>query len=60
MNNKIWQEDLERLAGADWIDWNRLKQKTILITGANGLIGSSLIRGLMYINQKYKRCCFST
>lgn len=53
MNNKIWQEDLERLAGADWIDWNRLKQKTILITGANGLIGSSLIRGLMYINQKY-------
>ena len=38
MNNKIWQEDLERLAGADWIDWNRLKQKTILFNNIKSVL----------------------
>lgn len=52
MKNKVWTEDLENLIHADWIPWDRLRQKTVLITGANGLIGSSLVKGLAYANQK--------
>lgn len=52
MNNKVWAEDLENLINAEWIPWDKLMQKTVLITGANGLIGSSLVKGLNYANQK--------
>lgn len=52
MRRSIWQEDLENLVYADWIPWEKLLNKTILITGANGLIGSSLIKGLVYANRK--------
>lgn len=52
MRKSIWQEDLENLVNADWIPWERLSNKTVFITGANGLIGSSLIKGLVYASQK--------
>ena len=36
----ILQQDLEEIAGSDMIEWERFRGKTILITGATGLIGS--------------------
>ncbi len=39
-DDPVLQEDLERAAGSDRIDWDKLRGKSILITGATGLIGS--------------------
>lgn len=53
MEKKIWsddpvfQEDLERIAGSEQIEWEKLKEKTVLVTGATGLIGGLLVRGLI-------------
>lgn len=53
MEKKIWskdpvfQEDLERIAGSEQIAWEKFKNKTVLITGATGLIGGLLVRGLI-------------
>lgn len=45
-------EDLEISASAEFIPWDELRDQVILITGATGLIGSSLIDLLLYANKK--------
>lgn len=50
----IMQEDMEYICSAEYIPWEKLRGKHILITGGTGLIGSTLIRGLMYAEQKKK------
>ena len=52
IDNAIFKEDLEYILKYKAIDWNQLKNKTILITGANGLIGSTLVKALIYANYK--------
>ena len=52
MNTKI-HEDLERITNSKLIDWNRLKNKTVLISGANGMLPSYMVESLLYLNQKY-------
>lgn len=47
----VLQEDLERIASAEWIDWERLRGKKILVTGATGLIGGMVTRGLLAANE---------
>lgn len=53
MTQKCWskdavlQEDLEKIAASEQIDWEKLQGKTVLITGATGLIGSLLAKGLI-------------
>ncbi len=53
MGEKIWsedeilQQDLERIADSKEIDWEKLRGKCILVTGATGLIGSILARALV-------------
>ncbi len=53
MSDRIWcedeilQQDLEEIAASDVIDWEKLRRKTVLVTGATGLIGSILARGLV-------------
>ena len=53
MAQKCWsedavlQEDLENIAASEQIDWEKLQGKTVLITGATGLIGSLLAKGLV-------------
>lgn len=50
---KVLNEDIDFIANS-FIFVNEIKDKTILITGSNGLIGSLLIRSLIAISKKYK------
>lgn len=43
----VLQEDLERIAASDQIDWEKLRGKRVLVTGATGLIGSILTKALL-------------
>ena len=45
---------MEYISSAESIDWKLLAGKTIFITGGTGLIGSTVINGLLYANNKYK------
>lgn len=50
--NTVLQQDMENICSADFVDWNRFNGKTILITGATGLIGSTIVNALLYANEK--------
>lgn len=52
MWNKIYQEDMDFVASYPSIDWKKFCDKTILVTGGTGLIGSTLINALLYANNK--------
>jgi len=47
-NRRILREDLEHIDKDSAIPWEKLKNSTVLITGATGLIGSALVRGISY------------
>lgn len=49
--NKILEEDLEQIISED-IKWQKLKGKTVLITGASGMLGTYFVRTLLYLNRK--------
>lgn len=49
IDNSIYREDIKYVAGLD-LPWEKLSNKSILITGASGLIGSFLIDVLMEKN----------
>lgn len=46
------QEDRERIAGSD-LPFEEYKGRTFLITGATGLVGSLLVKNLLYCNQRH-------
>jgi nucleoside-diphosphate-sugar epimerase len=52
ITNNLYLEDIETIASCN-IDWDKLKNRSILISGATGLIGTFLIDLLMYRNSKY-------
>jgi Nucleoside-diphosphate-sugar epimerases len=52
LNSRIFQEDLQHISSAK-LPWNRFKNKSILITGATGLIGSLIVDFLIYRNQEW-------
>lgn len=49
--NSILEEDLEEIINSSLIDWKKLKDKTIFITGATGLIGSILVKAILLRNK---------
>ena len=51
-DSTVFQNDLEELNSLDYIPWEELSDKTIFITGGTGLIGSTLISGLLYVGAK--------
>lgn len=51
-SSKIYQEDIESVLNLK-CDWNQLKNKTVLITGATGLIGTVLVDMLVFLNFKF-------
>lgn len=54
IENKYFLQDLEELAQIDYIPWEKLKNATVLVTGASGLIGYNLVCGLAYTDIKKK------
>lgn len=48
IDNKIYREDMQSVAECKCIDWDKIAGKTVLVTGATGLIGSTLIDSLLY------------
>ena len=49
VEQSIFREDMEYISGVDFIPWEDLRDSTILITGATGLIGFNLVSALAYI-----------
>lgn len=47
LNNTLYRQELERTSALS-IDWDKLENTTILVSGATGMIGSFLIDVLMY------------
>lgn len=52
-NSSIYKEDLKYVASIN-LDWAALEDKTILITGANGLIGTVLIDAILFRNKEFE------
>ena len=50
ITNKLYQEDIERIIVEDF---SLFKNKAIFITGASGLVGSTIIDILMFLNEKF-------
>lgn len=50
--NDLFSEDAAKIVSDSSIPWNRLDGKEILITGATGLIGSMLVKTLLYHNSQ--------
>ena len=51
--NKIFKEDLEYITSAGFIDWQKLDNKAVFVTGATGLIGYTFVSALLYRNLTY-------
>lgn len=51
--NKIFKEDLEYITSVNFIDWHKLDNKTVFVTGATGLIGYTFVSALLYRNLIY-------
>lgn len=56
MTNKIIQEDLEYITNYP-LEWDKIKNKTVVITGANGLLPSYMVRTILYLNDKKAMNC---
>lgn len=51
--NSVLKEDIEDVALCELIDWKKLENKTVLITGGTGLIGSILVKAIMMRNERF-------
>lgn len=40
---EVFKEDIKSIVKAEFIPWEKLENRTILITGATGLIGSEIV-----------------
>ena len=50
--SNIRKEDYDQICSVSYIPWEELRDKTIFITGASGLIGSNLVYSLLYADMK--------
>ena len=53
MMNKIIYEDLENIKNRE-IPWKKLRNKTVLITGAYGMCASYVTYMLIHLNEEYQ------
>lgn len=51
-NSEIMLQDYEKLSCADYIEWDKFKDKTIFVTGATGHIGMSFVKTVLYISSE--------
>lgn len=47
-------QDYEMIDSAAYIPWEKLREQSVLITGATGLIGINLVKSILYVSQKRK------
>lgn len=50
--SSVQKEDLEQICASECIPWEKLRQKTVLVTGATGLIGTHVVNALLYAGQR--------
>ena len=55
INNNLYKEDLKYIGELE-LPWERLKDKSMLISGATGMIGSLLVDVIQYKNQAGLNC----
>ena len=49
--NSIIKEDLEFIISSNLVDWECFRDKSVLITGANGMLPSYMVMTLLYLNR---------
>ena len=49
--NNVQLEDCKALGALNYIDWDRFRDSTILVTGSTGLIGVNLVNAIAYNSQ---------
>lgn len=52
-NDVFLEKDIEWIASSEMVPWNEFSQKTILVTGATGLIGSLIVNALACRNRLF-------
>ncbi|MBP5470513.1 MAG: NmrA family NAD(P)-binding protein, partial [Candidatus Riflebacteria bacterium] len=52
MIDPVTLEDLNNLIKVDFIDWEKLRDSSVLVTGATGQIGSEIVKLLLFLNEK--------
>lgn len=52
MDTAVFQEDMQSVCGAEFIPWDKLRGKTVLVTGATGLIGTTMVSALLQANRE--------
>ena len=50
--NRIIQQDLDRIAESKLINWESFNNKTVLISGANGMLPSYMVDTLLFLNER--------
>lgn len=55
MDNDLYKEDMEYIGGLE-LPWEKLQNKSILLSGATGMIGSLLVDTIQYKNQTGLNC----
>ena len=52
IDNSIFKEDMEFVATCESVGWANLENATVLVTGATGLIGTTIVSSLIYADRK--------
>ena len=52
-NNSILQEDIEAVVRGRMVNWEQFAGKTVLITGATGLIGRQFVMGILLAGEQF-------
>ena len=48
----VFSEDRKQICDSPFVPWEKLRDKTVFVTGATGLIGFNLIEALLYAGRK--------
>lgn len=51
--NSVFREDMEGICSQTCIPWDKLQGRTVLVTGATGLIGGQTVSALLYADRKW-------